>query len=427
MTTVFENKLENGVRVVGETIPHFSSVSLGVWIGAGSICERENEGGISHFIEHMLFKSTKNRTPEQIAVEMDSIGGNLNAFTAKECTCYYAKTLGRDLKIAAEILSDMIHNPLLSDDDIELEKGVVCEEIAMTDDSPEDLVHETLCAVSYEGTPVSKPITGTRESVQSFDRDMLLSYMDRLYTPENMVIACAGNVHEQELMEILEQSFKKPYKKAPEKPVCGEFINKKRFECVHKDVEQAHIALSLPGVPLGDPLQYPVHILNNVLGGSMSSRLFQNIREKRGLAYSVYSYTSFYRGTGYLSLYAGTNSSQANDVVEQMLRELRTIKRDGITREEFERSKRQLKNSFLMGQESTTSRSSALGKSMIIRGRVYSPEEILSELERVTQDDVQKAIEYIMDFERSALVLVGKRSGAMDEANIEKAFMEFHG
>lgn len=424
---VFENRLDNGVKVVGDMLPHFTSVSLGVWIGAGSICEHADEGGISHFIEHMLFKSTKNRTPAQIAVEMDSIGGNLNAFTSKECTCYYAKTLDRDLSTAADILSDMIHNPLLDSDDIEREKSVVCEEILMAEDSPEDVVHETLCSLAYQGDPLSLPITGTRESVMSFDKNALSSYMDRLYTPGNMVVACAGNFNEDELMRIISDRFSLAQKPNPEIPTCGEFSHERRFCSIVKDVEQAHIALALPGVALGDDLSYPVHILNNVLGASMSSRLFQNIREKRGLAYSVYSYSSMYRGTGYLSLYAGTAPARCETVTNLMLEELLSMRRDGITDEEFSRAKRQLKNSFLMGQESTTTRSSSLGRSMTLRGRIVSQEEILNDLEKATMDDVRAAIDRIIDFDRIVCSFVSGREGADHESALRDMIMSFNG
>ena len=423
---IFENRLKNGIRVIGETMPSFSTVTLCVWIGAGSVYERENEGGISHFIEHMMFKSTENRTAEQIAIDMDKIGGVLNAFTSKECTCYHVKVLRRDLKDAVAILSDMLHNHLLADDEIETEKGVVCDEILMTEETNEDYIHEVLCQASYGDTPIARPVTGTCESVESLNRDMLIDYMDRLYINSNMLISCAGNIREDELMEILNEYFTKPNTEGKnlDLPPCSMFTDTKEAVFVEKKTDQSLLAISLPGVKIEDPLHYALAAMNSVLGGSSSSRLFLDIREKHGLTYNVYSSPSSYRDTGYLTLYAGTKPSQMRAVMERMAEVLRTFKKEGMTEEELTDAKRRFETSFLMSQESTAARAIALGKPIVLRGRLTSHEEILAKINGITMDDIHNAIETVLDFSRGRMILLGKMEADMDEHEVAKIYMD---
>ena len=398
----------------------FRSVSMGVWVDAGSIYENENERGISHFIEHMLFKGTKTRTAAEIAAEMDGIGGNVNAFTAKECTCYYAKVLDEHMDRAADILSDLVASALLSPEDIEREKGVVCEEILMMEDSPEDLVHERLCGLVYEGCPLALPILGTEKSVRAITRESIISYMDKRYNAGNIVIACAGSFEREKLMELLERCFGgiKPGERtnAIESAVRTDRI----YEGVDKDVEQAHIALGFPGFPVDCEAQYPLYVLNNALGGSMSSRLFQRIREELGLAYSVYSYPSSYAQSGYFTLYAGTGEKQARKVTELMLEEAKRVKRDGITEEEFIRSKEQLKGSYMLGQESTSARANAIGKAYLSRGRVYTEEEVMRRIESVTMEDIRSTLDAVFDFSRMAAAAVGRKTDRMGVRELVK-------
>lgn len=408
MNMVFRDKLENGIRVIGEPMPHYRSVSMGVWVDAGSVCENEAEAGASHFIEHMLFKGTERRTAAEIAAEMDAIGGNLNAFTAKECTCFYAKVLDEHLPRAADMLADLLRNSKFDEADIEREKGVVCEEILMTEDSPEDMAHETLCALLYENTPLAKPILGTQESVRSFTRETLMDYMGRHYMPNNIVISCAGHFEREALMDALNRYFAGGGmgERSPRK--VSTLSGGHRFRAVEKDIEQVHLCLGFPGFALDEDGQYALFVLNNALGGSMSSRLFQSIREARGLAYSVYSYPSSYTETGYFALYAGTGEGTAEQVTALILEELEKLRKNGLTKEEFIRSKEQLKGSYMLGQESTSARSNAIGKMELLRGRVYSEEEIMQRIERITMDDVQAILPKVLDENAMCASAVGR-------------------
>lgn len=405
---VFRDKLENGIRVIGEPMPHYRSVSMGVWVDAGSVCENEAEAGASHFIEHMLFKGTERRTAAEIAAEMDAIGGNLNAFTAKECTCFYAKVLDEHLPRAADMLADLLRNSKFDEADIEREKGVVCEEILMTEDSPEDMAHETLCALLYENTPLAKPILGTQESVRSFTRETLMDYMGRHYMPNNIVISCAGHFEREALMDALNRYFAGGGmgERSPRK--VSTLSGGHRFRAVEKNIEQVHLCLGFPGFALDEDGQYALFVLNNALGGSMSSRLFQSIREARGLAYSVYSYPSSYTETGYFALYAGTGEGTAEQVTALILEELEKLRKNGLTKEEFIRSKEQLKGSYMLGQESTSARSNAIGKMELLRGRVYSEEEIMQRIERITMDDVQAILPKVLDANAMCASAVGR-------------------
>ena len=405
---IIRETLPNGIRLAAQQMSSFRSVSMGIWAGAGSVYETEKEAGISHFIEHMVFKGTERRTAADIASEMDGIGGSLNAYTAKECTCFYAKVLGENMDLAADILSDMVCFPKLDEEDIGREKGVVCEEILMLEDDPEDLAHESLCRTIYGDTPLSSPILGTQETVQSFTREDILSYMDKRYIPSNMVISCAGNFDIEELRRVLTDKFCR--RGAGDKPPMPKsaLIADRSFCPVEKDIEQMHICLGFPGFGSDEKGRFPLLVLNNALGGSMSSRLFQKIREEHGMAYSVYSYPTSYAETGYFTLYAGTGEKQAAKVTELMLEEIRNIRRNGITEAEFARSKQQLKGSYILGLESTSARSSSIGKGELMRGRVDTDEELIGLIEAVTMEDVAEAIQRVTDTSRMACSAVGR-------------------
>lgn len=386
----------------------FRSVSMGIWAGAGSVYESDREAGISHFIEHMVFKGTGKRSAADIAAEMDGVGGSLNAYTAKECTCFYAKVLGENMDLAADILSDMICSPKLDDEDMSREKGVVCEEILMLEDDPEDLAHEYLCRTIYGDTPLASPILGTQESVKTFTRSDITGYMDKLYIPSNMVVSCAGNFDMDRLREALCGRFDRPVGQTrPDMPHSA-LIQGRSFCPVEKDIEQMHICIGFCGYGADDDGRFPLLVLNNALGGSMSSRLFQKIREEHGMAYSVYSYPTSYADTGYFTLYAGTGEKQAARVMELMLKEMEDIRRNGITRAEFDRSKQQLKGSYILGLESTSARSSSIGKGELLLGRVDTDEELIRRIEAVTMDDVMRIIPQVTDISRMACSAVGR-------------------
>lgn len=412
-------KLDSGVRVVFEKMEHYRSVALAVWVKAGSVYEKDSENGVSHFIEHMLFKGTKTRTAGQIAAEMDAVGGNLNAFTSKECTCFYVKTLDEHMPLAADMLSDILLNAKLDNDDIGREKGVVCEEILMTEDSPEDLAHETLCSLIYEGAPLQKTILGTEKTVRSLDREAILDYMGRRYRAEDIVISCAGNIDEDKLMAELNRRFASVASGGGEAREQSAFEWRgRRARSVNRDIEQYHVCLGLPGFAIDDDRRYALLVLNNAFGGAMSSRLFQKIREEKGLAYSIYSYPTSYAGTGYFSLYAGTGEKTAVNVVELILNEMRSLKMDGITKQEFDRAKDQMRCGYAMSQESTSARASAIGKSEALLGTVISDEELLKKLADVTVASVNDILPIVLNEEDMCASIVGRLGEASEK--IEK-------
>ena len=412
---IFHDTLSNGVRVVSESMEHFRSVSLGVWVDAGSVCEDEKESGVSHFIEHMLFKGTEKRSAADIASEMDAVGGNLNAFTAKECTCFYAKVLDEHIGLAADMLSDILLRSKLSPEDIEREKGVVVEEINMTQDTPEDVAHETLCTLLYEGTPLEKPILGTQKTVRSFTRGALAGYMDRLYRANDIVIACAGSFEREKLLSTLNESFAGIKPGGGREKKAGAYGAGRRVRLVDKDVEQTHLCFSLPGLAANDERRYAMLVLNNALGGSMSSRLFQKVREEKGLAYTIYSYPTSYADTGYFALYAGAGRDKAAEVARLVLDELALIRKEGFSKSEFRRAKDQLRGNYLLGQENTGSRSSAIGKAKLLLGEVMSEEELLARLEAVSEQNVAAIVSVMLDEQKLCASVVGKLGPEMKQ------------
>ena len=401
--------LANGIRVVGKNMPNYRSLTIGVWVKAGSACETPDENGISHFIEHMLFKGTQKRSAKQIAVEVDSIGGQINAFTSKECTCYHMKVMSEKVETAVEILSDIVLHSSLKQEEIDKERGVILEEINMSNDSPEDVAHETLSETFFEGTPVAKPILGPADNIRSFDRSNFIDYMDKYYYPENMVISVAGNYDEANLMKLLDKYFgqlDQAGKKAFE-PVYTQPKACKRFASKKKDTEQVHICLSFPGFSLRDKDRYALSVLSNLIGGSMSSVLFQKIREERGLAYSAYSYQTAYSNAGMFSIYAGTSKNYTPEVLEIVKRELKEICDKGISREEFQKSKDQLIGNYILSTESTSSIMNNLGRNLLLLDKIVTEEETLRTFQTVTMEDVNRIRETVLDFDKATAVFVG--------------------
>ncbi len=412
---MFSEKLNNGMRVVGEIMPGYRSVSMGVWINAGSVYEQGDEIGAAHFIEHMLFKGTAKHSSSEIAEIMDAVGGNLNAFTGKECTCFYGRVLERSLDVISDILADIIGNSLLAPEEIKKEKGVVCEEIAMNEDTPEDIVLETAMAGFYEGDPLERPILGSRESVRSFTHDGLVKYMDRLYKPDNMVISVAGNFNDKELMKILNNSFTAIGSADRNDVEFGIHKPGKRVKFVKKDIEQTHICMCLPGFKKDTKESYAQLLFTNAMGGSMSSRLFRRIREESGLAYSVYAYPTAYGNSGLITLYAGTSAENSLTVMEMMLDEIKTTGREGITKAELARAKNQIISSFLMAQESTAARSSSIGRTELLHGRHYSEDEIIGKIEAVTMDDIEAILPTICGLDDFSAACAGRCDAVEDD------------
>lgn len=384
---------QNGVRIVLENIPTVRSVAIGVWVGTGSRYEIPELNGVSHFLEHMFFKGTKTRSARQIAESFDSIGGQVNAFTSKEYTCYYAKVLDTHAEFALEILADMFFNSTFEDEELMKEKNVVLEEIKMYEDTPDDMVHDLLSKAVYEDHPLGYPILGTEETLSSFTGDTLREYMHDNYTPENVVISVAGNVSDQ-FISVVEKYF--GYYEGKRQ----NFIEKKpTFHAnkiaKEKDTEQAHLCIGFEGLHVGHKDIYSLITLNNILGGSMSSRLFQEVREQKGLAYSIFSYHSAFQDNGIITIYGGTGVNQLDVLFETIQETLLKLKKEGITEKELKNSKEQLKGSFMLSLESTNSRMSRNGKNELLLGRHRSLDEIIKLIDEVTIESVDKLAQSI--------------------------------
>ena len=382
--------LSNGLRVVAEPIEHFPSVSVGLWIGAGSMYETAEESGLSHFVEHMLFKSTENRSTKEIAVEMDALGGQVNAFTAKECTCYYAKVIAEHLPRAMDLLCDLLLNARMDEAEFEKERGVILEEIAMCEDTPEDLVYDLLAEAYFGEHPLARPILGTHDQIASVTRNALLAFRKKHYRPDNTVLAIAGQFDTEKFRELAEKLLGgwhaegETHIPAPVKGTIPRVLTRK------KDIEQVHMYLAFPGVQQDEDDLYPLSVMNNLFGGGMSSRLFQRIREEMGAVYSVYSFPSTYTNCGTFTVYAGTSPESAQKVADELHHQIRLLCEDGVTQEEFEMAKEQLKVSYVLGLESSSSRMSAIGRSKLLRGKAVDPQDVIRKIEAVTKEDVER-------------------------------------
>ncbi|WP_052339188.1 M16 family metallopeptidase, partial [Gorillibacterium massiliense] len=381
-------ELSNGLRVVLEKMSTLRSVSFGIWVKTGSRNETEAQNGISHFIEHMLFKGTDRFSAKEIAEVFDGIGGNVNAFTSKEYTCYYAKVLDQHLPIAVDLLANMFFQSLLDPEDLDKERNVILEEIAMYEDTPDDLVHDLLAKAAYGEHPLGYTILGSEENLRSLRSDDLRAYMADRYRLEDIVISIAGN-YPDSILELLEKHFGAFSGKGIEGDnhapgfVGGQVYNKKK-------TEQNHICLALPGLKLSDDRLYAMVLLNNVIGGGMSSRLFQEIREKRGLAYSVYSYHSANADSGLFTIYTGTAPKQTDEVLKLTEEVLSDLLAKGMTEKELGQGKEQLKGSLILGLESSGSRMNRIGKNELMLGQHFTLDETIDMIEAVTMEDVNK-------------------------------------
>ena len=380
--------LKNSIQLVYEKIPSHKSASIGIFVKSGSMYETEKEKGISHFIEHMLFKGTKNRSAKRIAEEMDFIGGHINAYTARECTCYYTRVLSEDIPLSLEILSDMYYNSLFREEDIELERNVIIEEINMYEDSPEDIALDTLCEYMWKDNALGYVISGNEESVSGITREMMLDYMNRRYTPENTVISVAGCFDEAELILLMEKYFCGGENVSSDPLVKPKFYSGS-FE-KFKDIEQTHISIGYPAYDLSNKNLYSMSVLSNILGGSMSSRLFQKLREENGLCYSIYSYTASFPHAGMMGVYAGLSDEMLDSAMEMTEAEINRICDEKVSDYELSKAKAQLKCSVVMSRESSASRMSGNGKSLLLSGKVRTDRDILKAAEKVTADSILK-------------------------------------
>jgi predicted Zn-dependent peptidase len=401
----------SGLRIVTEEMPGLRSVALGIWVDVGSRDERPNIAGASHFLEHLLFKGTKKRTARAIAEAFDAVGGDLNAFTAKEYTCYYCRVRDQDLPMAVEFMSDMLQNSILAKQDFEAERLVILEEINMRDDDPGDLVHDLFAETLWQGHPLGRPVLGTRETVTSVSRDQIKRFYKRLYAPPHFVIAAAGNLQHGHLCRLVEQEMETGARISSGQGrvvrTGGDAPRPFRSTTVrHRGTEQAHINLGTNGYSRNDPMRFAFGVVNSTLGGGMSSRLFQEIREKRGLAYAVYSYHTMFAETGLFAVYAGTTPGRAHDVLSIVRKEMEDIVGGGLTDEELERGKGHLKGSLVLSLEDTSGRMSRIGRSEISHGEILSVDELLERTDAVTKEEAEEAAREVFG-RPAALAVIG--------------------
>lgn len=390
-------KLKCGTTLIMDKTDYVQSAALGIWVRTGAADENDSISGVSHYIEHMMFKGTDKRTAKEIASDVDKIGGMFNAFTGKEATCYYIKTLSSNIYAGAEILLDMLTGSRFDQEEMNKERKVICEEIKMVKDSPDDDVYDTISELVASGNPLGRSILGTPESLAGIDRAKLTAYYSEKYARDSIVIAVAGNFDEERIAELFESRLTS----LREKKVTQDFTLKpyrQSFDVKVRDIEQTHICLATPGISMADDKYYAFVLMNSIFGGSMSSRLFQNIREEKGLAYTVCSMNVFSSYTGFFSIYAGVAHDKAEAALDAVKHELEVLKKDGVTAEELSMAKEQVKSSYIFGLENINSRMFSIGKNKLLLDRVYSPEEVLREFDKVTQDDIKQAAEMIGDY-----------------------------
>jgi predicted Zn-dependent peptidase len=403
--------LPNGLVVVTETMPHVRSVSVGVWVRTGSRSEPAQHNGLAHFLEHMVFKGTERRSAEEIARSMDSVGGMLDAFTAKELTCFNAKVLDEHLPIAFDVITDLINRPRFAPADIEKEKQVVLEEIKMDMDSPEHVLHELFTQGFWPNHPLGRPILGTPETVRAFSAEALFAYHRTWFAPDRLVLTAAGNVTHERVLELAEREFSAVPPAGPvANPQAPQTEAPIRLEKM-RDLEQVHLCLGVPSYPLAHERRFAVAVLNNLLGGGMSSRLFQNIREKLGLVYAVFSELTPYSDAGMLSVYAGTALETTGQVVDLVVKEFRAMKEAPVSVEELRRAKDHLKGSIMLSLESTSARMSNLARQELYFDRFYSLDEILLSIEAVTREEVHAIACEFFQPEQIAVTVLGNLNG----------------
>jgi predicted Zn-dependent peptidase len=398
--------LPNGMRILSERMPHVRSVAVGVWVETGSRHEVLERGGVSHLIEHLVFKGTATRSAEAIARTMDSVGGQMDAFTTKENTCFYVQVLDEHLPLAVDLLTDILLHPLFDAEELEREKSVVLQEIRMVEDTPDDIIHDLFAAQIWGGHPLARPILGTRELVSGFHRDAIAEYFGEEYVPPRIIIAVAGNVTHEQVVELFGRGFN-GYTR-PARPRASEAVRlAPGVNIVNKALEQVHLVMGFPGLAHAAPERYAMFVLNDVIGGSMSSRLFQEVRERQGLAYSVHSGVQAFTDTGLMYVYAATDEKNFSKVLKSILKELREVKKHGVTEEELRRSKDHLKGSLMLSLESTSSRMNRLAKHELHLGSFLTIDEMLASIDGVRHDEVQALVSQVIDEAQLALTTLG--------------------
>jgi len=401
----------SGLRIVTEEVPSVRSAAVGIWVNVGSRDEAPATAGASHFLEHLLFKGTTSRTALEISSSIESVGGEMNAFTSKEYTCFYARVIDTDLPMAIDVVSDLITSSIVTALDVDAERKVVLEEIAMRDDDPSDLVHDLFSDIYYGNTPIGRPILGTIDSINGMSRNTVFNYYKKKYLPQDLVVAVAGNIKHKKVVAMVEQALSRDnFLDVLAAPVIRPNVPVKNTKqqsvgLLYKKSEQAHMFYGMEGVSRADERRFAMGVLSAALGGGMSSRLFQEIREKRGLAYSVYAYAQQFAGSGVLGFYAGCNPTKAIEVVEIIRSVLSDVADNGMTHEEIERAKGAVRGSLVLSQEDTGSRMSRIGKNEIVYGQVMDFDDILKAISRVSAEDIREiASEFLVKTPTLALV-----------------------
>ena len=409
--SIKKHTLPNGLTILTERMEHIRSVAIGIWVKTGSRHEEAAVNGISHFVEHMVFKGTKRRSALDIARQMDSIGGNMDAFTGKETVCFNAKVLDEHLPVAVDVLSDVVLNPRFEPKDITREKGVILEEIKMDEDNPDYLVHEIFTQSFFKGHPLGKPILGTNETVRALDHDAVLDFYGERFVPGNLVISAAGSLEHAEFVKLVSdrfESLKPSSKKIHDLPpqTAAKIVTRNK-----KSLEQVQICLGVPSPHISHEARYVSYILSTLLGGGMSSRLFQNIREEKGLVYSIYSDLNPYRDTGCMCVYAGTSAESAPKVVSEIMSEFRNLKNEKISDEELRRVKDQLKGNLMLSLESSTARMSNLARQEMYFDRFFDLDEIIERVEAVSADDISDLANEMLQADKVAVTVLGNLEG----------------
>ena len=399
--------LDNGIRVLSETLPSAHSVSIGVWVENGSRHERANEQGLSHLLEHMLFKGTERRSARDIAREVDSVGGLLNAFTSREFSCYYAKVLAKRLPLAIDLLADVIRHPRFDLDELEKERRVVLQEIHMVEDTADDLIHDLFSQIFWHQHSLGSPILGTMESVGAFDRNALIDFLQRRYCGDRLLVCAAGDLDHEDLVDQLDRAFR-GLPPTGQRPAVATPDYGRHLAICSKDLEQVHICLGTRALPQNHPNRFEAYLLNALLGGSMSSRLFQRVREEQGLAYSIYSYLNCHSDAGSLVISAGAAAADARSVVAIVLQEMRTLRDVPVCHRELTAAREQLRGNLLLSLESTENRMTRLAKNEIYLGRQISLKDVLHGFDKVTAEDVQRLAAFLFKDEYLNLQLLGR-------------------
>lgn len=398
--------LPNGIRILTERMPHVRSVAVGVWVETGSRHEHEARGGVSHLIEHLVFKGTATRTAQDIARTMDSVGGQMDAFTTKENTCFYVQVLDEHLPLAVDLLTDILLHPLFDAEELEREKQVVLQEIRMVEDTPDDIIHDLFAVQVWGDHPLGRPILGTRELVTGFGRDGIAEHFGEEYVPPQIIIAVAGNVTHEQVVDLFGRGFN-----GYQRPVPPRTSSTPRLcpgvNIVHKPLEQVHLVMGFPGLRHAAPERYAMFLLNDVIGGSMSSRLFQEVRERQGLVYSIHTGAQAYADTGVLYVQAATDAQNFSKVLKSVLKELRDLKKDGVTADELKRAKDHLKGSLMLSLESTSSRMNRLAKHEMHLGAFLTMDQMLASIDGVKHEEVQALVTQVIDEEQLALTTLG--------------------